>query len=80
MFGVSLPEAISAATINAAWALGLGSQTGSLEHGKRGDLILLNASDYRELQMLSSTNLTHSLIKRGVVLCKEDFPGWPSLT
>jgi imidazolonepropionase len=80
MFGLSLPEAISAATINAAWSLGLGSQTGSLEHGKRGDLILLNASDYRELQMLSATNLTHSLIKRGVVLCKEDFPGWPSLT
>jgi imidazolonepropionase len=77
-FGLTLEEAICAATCNAAWALGLGGLTGSLEHGKSADLILLNASDYREIQHFEGTNLTHSLIKRGVVVCKEDFPGWPA--
>jgi imidazolonepropionase len=75
--GLTIAEAISATTINAAWAMGAGSRTGSLESGKRGDLILLNASDYREIPLLAGTNLTHSMIKRGVVVFKEDFPGWP---
>ena len=78
VLGLSLAEAISAATINAAWALGVGSRAGSLEHGKQADLLLLNASDYREIPRLAGTNLTHSLIKRGVVLFEEDFPGWPA--
>jgi imidazolonepropionase len=76
ILGLSLAEAISASTINAAWALGIGSHTGSLEHGKSGDLILLNASDYREIPLLAGTNLVHSTVKRGVVLFTEDFPGW----
>jgi imidazolonepropionase len=76
--GLTIAEAISAATINAAWALGVGSRTGSLEHGKVADLILLNASDYREIPLLAGTNLTYSMIKRGVVVFKEDFPHWPS--
>lgn len=76
--GMSLAEAISAATANAAWALGIGSQTGTLEHGKQADLMLLNASDYREIPLLAGTNLTHSIIKRGVVLFHENFPGWPA--
>lgn len=73
---LSVEEAISATTINAACALGLGSQTGSLEHGKLADLILLNASDYREIPLLKGTNLTYSLIKRGVVVFQDEFPGW----
>ena len=76
--GLSVAEAVSATTINAAWALGVGKRTGSLEHGKLADLILLNASDYREIPLLAGTNLTYSMIKRGVVVFKEDFPGWPS--
>jgi imidazolonepropionase len=75
--GLSLAEAVSAASVNAAWALGLGAQMGSIEHGKAGDLVLLNASDYREIPLYAGTNLVHSTIKRGVVLFKEDFPGWP---
>ena len=75
--GLSVPEAICSATINAAWALNVGAETGSLEHGKRADLILLNASDYREIAMLSGTNLVCMMIKNGVILFKEEFPGWP---
>jgi imidazolonepropionase len=75
--GLTVAEAISATTVNAAWALGVGTHTGSLEHGKLADLILLNSSDYREIPLLAGTNLTHSTIKRGVVVFREDFPGWP---
>lgn len=70
-------EAIAAATINAAWAIGEGARTGSLEHGKRADILLLNADDYREIPLLRGTTLAHSLIKRGVILFEEEFPGWP---
>ena len=42
-------EAISAATINAAYSLGRGDEIGSLESGKRADFVIHDASDYREL-------------------------------
>ncbi len=42
-------EAISAATINAAYSLGLGSEIGSLEPGKRADFVLFDCADYREI-------------------------------
>jgi imidazolonepropionase len=42
-------EAITAATINAAWSLRRGSQIGSLEPGKRADFVIHDCNDYREL-------------------------------
>ncbi len=42
-------EAISAATINAAYSLGRGDEIGSLEKGKRADFVIHDVSDYREL-------------------------------
>src|SRR5438034_8022397 len=46
---VTPAEAISAATINAAYSLGRGDEIGSLEKGKRADFVIHDASDYREL-------------------------------
>lgn len=42
-------EAITAATINAAYSLGRGDEIGSLEKGKCADFVIHDASDYREL-------------------------------
>jgi imidazolonepropionase len=42
-------EAVSAATINAAYSLGLGAEIGSLESGKRADFVIHDCDDYREL-------------------------------
>jgi imidazolonepropionase len=42
-------EAIAAATINAAYSLGLGAEIGTLEAGKRADFVIHDCGDYREL-------------------------------
>jgi imidazolonepropionase len=41
-YGWSVREALAAATLNAAWVLGLHEQRGSLELGKRADLVVLD--------------------------------------
>jgi imidazolonepropionase len=47
--GLSPAEALSAATINAAYSLDLGDQVGSLEPGKQADFVIHEFTDYREL-------------------------------
>jgi imidazolonepropionase len=42
-------EALTAATINAAYSLGLGDSVGSLEEGKRADFVIHDCADYREI-------------------------------
>jgi imidazolonepropionase len=42
-------EAFNAATINAAYAIGMGDKIGSLETGKQADLLIVNATDYRQI-------------------------------
>ncbi|MBS1805230.1 MAG: imidazolonepropionase [Acidobacteria bacterium] len=46
---LSPAEALTAATINAAYSLALGDQVGSLEAGKRADFLIHEFTDYREL-------------------------------
>jgi imidazolonepropionase len=42
-------EALTAATINAAYSLGRGDELGSLEEGKRADFCIHDCEDYREI-------------------------------
>ncbi|MFC5864581.1 imidazolonepropionase [Acidicapsa dinghuensis] len=42
-------EALTAATVNAAYSLGLGHEVGSLEPGKAADFVIHECADYREL-------------------------------
>jgi imidazolonepropionase len=47
--GLTPAEALTAATINAAWSLGLGDSIGSLETGKQADFLIHEFTDYREI-------------------------------
>jgi imidazolonepropionase len=69
--GMSPAEAICAATFNAACAIGSGPMAGSLEVGKPADLIVLNASDYREIPYHFGVNLVNRTVKRGVTIYQE---------
>jgi imidazolonepropionase len=60
-------QAIAAATINAAAAIGRAGRIGSLEPGKQADLALLSVSDYRHLGYRFGTNLVTHVIKKGRV-------------
>ena len=42
LYGMSTREALACATLNAAWTLGLQGDRGSIETGKRADLLLLD--------------------------------------
>jgi imidazolonepropionase len=58
-------QAIAAATINAAAAIVADGRVGSIEPGKQADLLILSVADYRHLGYRFSTNLVHTVIKRG---------------
>jgi imidazolonepropionase len=60
-------EAIAAATINGAHALRRGDRIGSLEPGKEADLIVVNASDYREIPYYFGANNVMLTLKRGLL-------------
>jgi len=47
--GLTPAEALTAATINAAYSMGLGGEIGSLETGKQADFLIHECGDYREL-------------------------------
>jgi imidazolonepropionase len=61
-------EAIVAATINAAWAIGLAEEVGSLEPGKAADLVILDAPDHRALAMHFGAPIVQTVVKRGRVV------------
>jgi imidazolonepropionase len=66
--GLTPEEAFCAATINSAYAVGHGDVTGSLEVGKRADLLLLNASDYREVPSQFGVNHVDMAIRDGNIV------------
>ncbi len=65
---MSPAEAIAAATINAAWAIGMAEEIGSLEPGKAADMTVCGVSDYREIAMAFGSPLIRRVIKRGRVV------------
>ncbi len=64
---LSPAEAIAAATINAAHAIGWGGRVGSLEVGKQADIVVLDLPDYRHLAYRFGTNPVEVVVKRGQI-------------
>jgi len=65
---MSPAEAISAATINGAWALRLGERKGSLEAGKDADLAVFEAEDYREIPYWFASNRCAFTVLNGTLI------------
>jgi imidazolonepropionase len=61
-------EAVNAATLNAAFGVGLAHRVGSLTPGKQADLLLLNCTDYRQLAYQFGGNLVEGVVKNGRLL------------
>lgn len=61
-------EAVTAATINAAYSLDCGGRVGSLESGKQADIVLFDCADYRQIPYFFGMNHAAIVIKRGRVL------------
>ncbi|MBM3144964.1 MAG: imidazolonepropionase [Chloroflexi bacterium] len=60
-------QAIVAATLNAAAAIGRADRIGSLDPGKQADLLILDVPDYRHLGYRIGGNLVQTVIKKGIV-------------
>jgi imidazolonepropionase len=58
-------EAIVASTINAAHVLGVASAVGSLEAGKKADIIILDVPGYLHIPYRFGVNLVETVIKAG---------------
>jgi imidazolonepropionase len=61
-------EVITAATINAAHAIKRAHEIGSLEIGKKADVLIVNVSNYMKLQYLYGVNHTDTVIKDGSIV------------
>ena len=64
-------EAIMAATINAAHSIQNAHEIGSLEAGKKADITIFNAKDYRFLGYRLGVNMVDTVIKNGKVVVND---------
>jgi len=68
--GMSLEEALSAATVNAACSLGLGERVGSLEVGKQADLLILRSPRLLDLLRVGVPAI-RSVVKGGQLVVRD---------
>lgn len=65
---MTVEEALNAATINAAAAVGLSDKLGSIEVGKQADMLIVNTHDYSYLPYHFTENKISKVVKNGTVL------------
>jgi imidazolonepropionase len=66
--GLTIEEALTASTLNAACCLGLGDEIGSIEEGKKADLVLLDAPNLFHLVYHYGINPVAAVVKGGKVV------------
>ena len=72
--GLLPSEAVNAATINAAYSIGMQEEIGSLEKGKKADIVVYDVEDYREIPSRAGTDHSVIVIKEGSVVWEiEDY-------
>jgi imidazolonepropionase len=65
---MSTEETITALTINAAAALGRSGTIGSIDKGKKGDLVILESPSYKHIPYRTGINTVEKVIKNGVLV------------
>jgi imidazolonepropionase len=68
--GLTPAEVITAATINAAHAINRAKEVGSLEVGKKADVLIANVPNYMQLQYHFGMNHTDTVIKAGKIVIR----------
>jgi len=63
-----------AATINAAHSIKRADQIGSIEPGKKADVVIFNVQDYRFLGYQLGTNMADTVVKDGKILIRNGCP------
>jgi imidazolonepropionase len=61
-------EVLAAVTINAANAVGLGEEIGSLEGGKAADLVIWNVPTSRQIPYWPAADLVRTVVKKGRIV------------
>jgi len=69
--GLTSEEALVAATLNAAAALGRADRVGSIEAGKQADLVVLDAPSTKHLVYHFGVNLVRHVVKAGRVVVRD---------
>ena len=66
--GMKIEEVITALTLNGVAALGLADKTGSIEVGKRGNLVMLGSDNYNVLPYYVGMNCVQTTIHEGNIV------------
>ena len=69
---MTIEEAITASTLNSACALGLSDTCGSIEVGKRADIAVFNANDYRMIPYFFGENHVDKVFVGGILKIGEE--------
>ena len=66
--GMNAEEVITATTINAACALDLQYDVGSIEIGKKSDMVIWDVTNYKQIPYFLGLNLVEKVIKNGIIV------------
>lgn len=67
---MSIEETITALTLNGAAALGMAHETGSLEPGKKGDVVILGCDNYHILPYYVGMNCVKTTVHAGKIVSR----------
>ncbi len=67
---MTIEETITALTLNGAAALDLATETGSLETGKSGDIVILEFNNYRMLPYYVGMNCVKTVVSKGRIVAQ----------
>lgn len=68
---MTMEESLTAATLNSAHSLGRAGEIGSIESGKRADIVLLDAPSYFHLVYHFGVNLVRDVIRDGAFVVRD---------